>query len=120
LIYNAGKKYDNGELFEAKDLYEKAFEKWRKVLDDYPVLRENNIMADDLVDEINKYKQAIGKIGAKLPDPFVLQDMIDLNAGKKPGEAKKPDAPEGEKPKDEKPADSAPDAKKKAESGTEA
>ena len=83
-LAQAGKVYEQGQLFEAKKKYEQSFEKWRKVLDDYPILRDNNIMADDLVDEINKYKKVIGKIpNTKFPEKFMLQDMIDLNEGKR-------------------------------------
>ena len=83
-LAQAAKVYEQGHLFEAKKKYEESFEKWRKVLDAYPILRDNSIMADDLVDEINKYKKVIGKIpNTKFPDKFVLQDMIDLNEGKR-------------------------------------
>ncbi|HEY2761874.1 MAG TPA: hypothetical protein VGI75_14055, partial [Pirellulales bacterium] len=84
LLAQADKDYEQGQLFKAKEAYEQSFEKWRKVLDAYPILRDNSIMADDLVDEINKYKKVIGKIpNTKFPDKFVLQDMLDLNEGKR-------------------------------------
>jgi hypothetical protein len=83
-LYDASHAYDDGRLFESKDLYEKSFNEWRKVMDEYPNLRDNNIMADELVEEIDKYKKVIGKIkGEKFPSPFVLRDMIDLNEGKR-------------------------------------
>ncbi|HTQ38035.1 MAG TPA: hypothetical protein VMJ32_03355, partial [Pirellulales bacterium] len=85
LLYQAEEAYKDTKLFDAKKRYEDAFAKWRIVLDQYPVLRSSNIVADDLVDEINKYRKVIGKIpGSKFPDNFVLQDMIDLNEGKTP------------------------------------
>ena len=84
LLAQAAELYEAGHLYEAKQKYEQSFEKWRKVLDAYPILRDNSIMADDLVDEINKYKKVIGKIpNTKFPGKFVLQDMIDLNDGKR-------------------------------------
>jgi hypothetical protein len=85
LLYQAEQAYKETKLFDAKKLYESAFAKWRTVLDQFPVLRSNSIMADDLVDDINKYKKVLGKIpGSKFPDKFVLQDMVDLNEGKQP------------------------------------
>lgn len=90
LLAQAGKLYEDGKLYEAKKAYEDSFAKWNKVLNDYPILRTNNIMADELGDEINKYKKVIGKMpNTKFPEHFVLQDLIDLNEGKKP-----PAAPE--------------------------
>jgi hypothetical protein len=83
LLYQAEEAYKGTKLFDAKKLYEDAFAKWRVVLDQYPILRSSSIMADDLADEINKYKKVLGKIpGSRFPDKFVLQDMIDLNEGK--------------------------------------
>jgi hypothetical protein len=83
LLYQAGQAYKETKLFDAKKLYEDAFAKWRTVLDQYSVLRSSTIMADELVDEINKYKKVLGKIpGSKFPEKFVLQDMIDVNDGK--------------------------------------
>ncbi len=88
-LYKAGQAYDNGELFEARDLYEKSFAQWRKVLDASYVLSDSIIEADDLVDEIDRYKKLLGKIGQKFPENFVLQDMVDLkfemeHSGRKP------------------------------------
>ena len=84
LLFTASNAYDNGDLFKAREAYDQSFAKWRLVLDKFPILRNNNIMADELVDEINKYKKALGKIpGEKFPEKFVLQDMIDLNEGKR-------------------------------------
>jgi hypothetical protein len=109
LLNKASTSYDSGELFEARKAYEESFAKWRKVLDKFPILRNNNIMADELVDEIDKYKKAIGKIpGEKFPDNFILQDMVDLNEGKRTvprGEEANP-APEKSDKKPEQPADS--------------
>ena len=82
-LYQAGKKYE-GDLQGAKELYEQSFEVWRKVLDKSPVLRDSQIMADELNDDIDKYKKLLGQIGAKLPEPFILQDMVDLHEGKRP------------------------------------
>ena len=91
LLYQADQAYKDTRLFDAKKLYEDAFAKWRIVLNQYPVLRSSNIMADDLVDDINKYKKLIGKIpGSKFPENFILQDMIDLNEGKTPAPAIRP------------------------------
>jgi len=82
-LFNAGVAYE-GDLQKAKELYEQSFEVWRRVLDKSPVLRDSQIMADELNDDIDKYKKLLGQIGAKLPEPFILQDMVDLHEGKRP------------------------------------
>ena len=105
LLYQAGQAYKETKLFDAKKLYEDAFAKWRIVLDQSPVLRSSSIMADELVDEVNKYKKVLGKIpGSKFPDKFVLQDMIDLNAGKTPSDNSTSPAPEKTSPPEKKKA----------------
>ena len=82
---------------------------WRKVLDNCHVLRDSQIMADELNDEIDKYKKLLGQIGVKFPEPFVLQDMLDLHEGKRPSgeeldrrklqENASPDTPKETEPK---------------------
>ncbi len=77
-LYKAGKAYANGELFEARDLYDKSFAQWRKVLDASPILSDSTVMAGDLADDIDQYRKLLGKIGQKFPEKFVLQDVLDL------------------------------------------
>jgi cell division septation protein DedD len=102
--YQAEQAYKDTKLFDSKKLYEEAFDQWRIVLDNYPVLRSNTIMADDLVDEINQYKKVLGKIpGTKFPEKFVLQDMIDLNDGKTPPASTSSKSPEAKGPAESKP-----------------
>ena len=116
LMYEASKAYDTGELYEARKLYEQSFAQWRVVLDKFPVLRDNNIMADELVDEIDKYKKAIGKIpNEKFPENFILQDMLDLNEGKRQavrGDVAPPPEKKTEAKPDAAPSKGAKDAKK--------
>ena len=83
-LYDAGVEYEKGDLEKSRLKYDESFAIWRKVLDKSPVLRDNQIMADELNDEIDKYKKLLGQIGVKLPDPFVLQDVLDLHEGKRP------------------------------------
>ena len=81
-LYKADKAYENGELFDAKDLYEKAFDQWHVVLGQFPVLHDSTIMSDELGDDIDQYKKLLGKIGKKFPEKFALQDIVDERDGK--------------------------------------
>jgi hypothetical protein len=89
LLYKADAAYKDTRLFDAADLYDQAFKKWKTVLDGAPVLKESTIMADDLYDDIEKYKKLLGQIGRKFPEHFDLQDVIDLKEGK-PAPASEP------------------------------
>jgi hypothetical protein len=111
----------DADLIKAKELYELSFKKWDEVLKESPILRTNSIMADDICEEINKYKKVLGQLGSEgLPKDFILQDLIDLNEGKqpaadahqhKPGEAH--DHDHDEKSEGKKDADSKKSADKK-------
>ncbi len=81
-LYKADKAYENGELFDAKNLYEKAFDEWHVALGQFPVLHDSTIMSDELGDDIDQYKKLLGKIGKKFPEKFVLQDILDQRDGK--------------------------------------
>lgn len=84
-MFEAGKAYRDGDLLKAKNLYEESFKLWDEVLKDSKILRTNSIMADDLVEEINKYKKVLGQsTGEDLPKDFILQDLIDVTEGKLP------------------------------------
>jgi len=129
LMYEAGQQQIEARPTKAKKLYEQSFAAWRKVLDRWQVLREDTLMAEDLADVVDKYRDVLRQLAgdeAKFPDKFVLQDMLDLNErtnprpkpkesakAKSPGETsatgktpeKKPDTkkPEGNKPENNKP-----------------
>jgi hypothetical protein len=66
----------------AKRLYEQSFNEWRKVLDHYQVIREDTIMAQELVEVIDRYRETLRQLAgedSKFPEKFVLQDVLDLN-----------------------------------------
>ena len=46
-----------------KNYTSNPFEVWRKVLDKSTVLRDSQIMADELNDDIDKYKKLLGQMG---------------------------------------------------------
>lgn len=110
LQYKADRAYRDGRLFDARELYEQAFAKWRLVLDEFPILRDNSTMASDLADEIQKYDKVLEKIpGAKRPTDFILQDMLDLNDGKRQAGTPPPAKPAADKKAEEKQKDTQPD-----------
>lgn len=82
LMYDAGQEQMEARPINAKKLYEQSFAAWRKVLDRWKVLREDTLMAEDLCDVVDKYREVLQQLAGKdaqFPKPFVLQDMLDLN-----------------------------------------
>ena len=90
----------------AKRLYEKSFAEWRKTLDHYQVIREDTIMAQELVEVIDRYRETLRQLAgddAKFPEKFVLQDVLDLNDRTNGTSAPKPSTEKPKRP--EKPAE---------------
>jgi len=78
LTYEANKLVSNVEIFEAVKAYEDAWEIWRRVIDRHPRMAGESVSADELMEDINRYKDILAKLGQKFPQPFILQDVIDI------------------------------------------
>jgi hypothetical protein len=77
------REYDAARLQPAKKAFEEAFAAWREVLDASPVLRADDLTAEDLADVVKKYRKVLDQLDEPFPQPFILQDMID---GAPPGD----------------------------------
>jgi len=75
--WRAEREFENARLLPAKQAYEEAFAAWREVLDASPVLKADDLTGDDLVELIDRYRKVLEQLDEKLPQPFVLQDVID-------------------------------------------
>jgi hypothetical protein len=78
LAYLAGQEMDKANIDKAIPLYEEAWQKWRKVIDRHPRMAGESVSADELVEDINRYKKALSFFGRKFPQDFILQDVIDI------------------------------------------
>ncbi|MEX2141307.1 MAG: hypothetical protein WD894_18725 [Pirellulales bacterium] len=78
LTYEAGDQMDRANVDKAIPLYEEAWKKWREVVDRYPRMAGESVSADELVEDINRYKKALSFYGQKFPQPFILQEVIDV------------------------------------------
>jgi hypothetical protein len=76
--YKAGLEQTEARPGAAKKLYEQSFDQWRIVLDHFKILREDTLMAQDLNETIDKYRDVLRQYEAPFPKKFVLQDMLDL------------------------------------------
>jgi hypothetical protein len=85
----------------AKKKYEQAFAEWRKVLDGSRVLHDDTLMAQDLSEIVDRYRDSLRQLAgddAKFPEKFILQDVLDLN--ERTNGPSRPKPPEAEKPKE--------------------
>jgi hypothetical protein len=78
LTYRAALEMDRGNFDKAIPLYEDAWKKWREVIDRYPRMAGESVSADELVEDINRYRKALSVYGKDFPEPFILQEVIDV------------------------------------------
>jgi hypothetical protein len=76
-IYEGSRAMSKVDFTTAKDKYEEGLKHWRIVLDAYPQLKNESIVIDELIDIILEYQTVLGHHDLKLPENFVLQDVID-------------------------------------------
>lgn len=86
-LYHAYQAY-RVDPFTAKPYYETAFEKWRRILDAYPVLVGDGDINDDLTMASRRYDVSLQRRNLPFPkDDYILNDVL---------EARPPDPPIGE------------------------
>jgi hypothetical protein len=75
------------DLGKAKQMYEKGLVQWRLLLDKknekgelaFPGLIPDESMGTDLMEIIQQYRKILEKRDEKMPEPFILQDIIDIH-----------------------------------------
>ncbi len=83
LMFEARKQHREGRFLStdasqgAIELYEKSFEKWRIILDNYPPLVDDGDIGDSLIEVIRLYWRALEQDDREFPKDFVLQSVID-------------------------------------------
>ncbi|MGE0756453.1 MAG: hypothetical protein AB7O38_05515 [Pirellulaceae bacterium] len=136
-IYNANQLREKVELDAARAEYEKAWDLWAKVIDEYPVLLDA-LTDDDLYEHVDKYQKLLAQFDERLPADFKLRPLLERRgrmtaavateeasntdaAAKPTADASKPEPKSESKPADEptpeeKPAsaESKPEAKPEA------
>ena len=75
--WRAEREFENARLQTARKAYEEAFVAWREVLDASPVLRDDQLTADDLAEIVGRYRKVLEQLDEKFPKPFILQDVLD-------------------------------------------
>jgi hypothetical protein len=78
-IYDADKAFTAAKLPEARDLYEKGWQNWRAVIDANNLFVEDAIHVEELCYSIANYIALLHQLEERLPQPFVLQDVLDAN-----------------------------------------
>jgi hypothetical protein len=109
LIYKGDRAYADGDQVDAVSAYREGLQAWRKVLDTHHEYLTDQTTNEDLIDMIRRYRHVLAQENKTLPEPFILQDVIDVHQREFGGTWSK----EEEKPKKDKTAPvKKPDVKK--------
>jgi hypothetical protein len=76
--WRAEREFDAARLQSAKQAYEESFAAWRQVLDASRLLREDPLTAEDIAEVVDRYRKLLEQLDEPFPQPFVLQDVLDL------------------------------------------
>ena len=79
LIYKGDRAYADGDMKDAESFYWDGLQAWRKVLDAHQEYLKDQTTNEDLIDIIRRYRQVLAQRDKKLPQPFILQDVIDVH-----------------------------------------
>jgi len=77
LIYQGDQALAEADLTAARDFYDRGLATWRKVLDRFPVLIEDNTFGSDMIEVIGRYRRILDQLDDPFPKNFILQDVID-------------------------------------------
>jgi hypothetical protein len=79
LVFEADQKREKAILTGsdgAKELYEQAWQAWAELFQKHPALKDD-LMAEELVPSIKRYEDVLNQLDQKLPDDFVLADVLE-------------------------------------------
>jgi len=76
LLYHAKQEFDETRLIEAQQAYEEGFAQWRKVLDEFPPMVQDNISGEVIQEAIRGYVEVLKQLDERFPDDFVLRDVL--------------------------------------------
>ncbi len=79
LLHQARRAYrDNADPVGARKFYEESFARWKKVLDEFPTLRDpDGTTGDDIIEYIKEYKTVLEQDDETIPADFPLWDIIE-------------------------------------------
>ena len=77
---------DQKKLDEARAAFDQGLSLWREVFDQYPSLIADVNVAEEVMAAIRRYQDLLKQQNQKLPEKFILQDVLDRNSPRPPGE----------------------------------
>ncbi len=75
-IFQAEDAFSHARLEQAGQFYEEAFRAWRRPLDKYQRISQNNVFVGEFYETIGKYGEFLHQDSKPFPADFILKDMI--------------------------------------------
>jgi hypothetical protein len=77
-MYNAHVEAQRADLLKAKELYELGFAKWQLVVDEYPELKDEDIVfGDHILKSAKRYRDVLDQLTLRLDDKFPFWDFLE-------------------------------------------
>jgi hypothetical protein len=77
-MYNARQAREEGNVVEAKRLYEEGMASWRLVIDEFPtVLDEEANIGEDILEYVKRYRDVLDQLDETLDEDFPLWEVIE-------------------------------------------
>ena len=77
LVYDADRALDEADIIVAQKKYEQALAHWRTVIDNFPLIKEDSVTGDILMDIIKRYHQLLSELNEPFPEDFPLWDLLE-------------------------------------------
>jgi len=76
-IYKGEMAFAGGDLMAAIQGYKRGLRMWRRVLDKFPFLLDDQRTGEDLMEVVNRYRTILFQVDQKLPKDFILNDVVE-------------------------------------------
>jgi hypothetical protein len=78
LMLDARKAFEEADLIRAQRLYEEGFQRWRRVIDEFPSMLDDEAMTgEDIVEFIKKYRDVLDQLDETIGEDFPLWEVIE-------------------------------------------
>ncbi len=77
-IFQAEDALAHNRFVQAGELYDEGFKAWRKSLDTYRSIAEDQVTVGEMMDTVEKYGEYLRQVNQPFPEDFALRDQVLL------------------------------------------
>lgn len=75
-LYQAARAYREADLLTARTEYERGFAAWRAVTEAFPFLQKDGLTAEEVLDEVKRYRECLKQLDQEWPEDFALAELM--------------------------------------------